>query len=262
MLRLAPQQLLFAAGIAALLISLGCASAPQIGVREAYQQKTIQRVAVVPFYTLGSFSLSADQLEHILEGAQQAAVSTLEMNGFEVISPEELMAQLSAAQAADTFHDGVLLRRDLDLYFEAIDAAEEPPLEVQTVAELSRRGVLKVDALLFGQVVYHTRTTCDEDPTEYTTRAVIIGEKSTTSAAPSPCVVSHFQGKLVHLPSGGTMWFNRVYLQTFLDASSSDEALQARQNIAEVVGRTLQGSNGVGHFEPAHKTEETMLGSQ
>lgn len=223
----------------------GCASAPEVGVRPAYEQRQVPRIAVVPFYSLGTFSLSGEQLDRVIASSEQSAVESLRDNGFEVIGPRAFRQHLAENDAATLFDDGVLLRSELANYFEPAQSANGgPDLEVTTVRELYEQGKLPADALLFGEVVYHTRTDCRVDPTQHNEYVDVL-QASESASENSSCVVSHFQAKLVHAPTGETMWFNRRLLQTYTDDTTGEAD---KQNLAQAVARTLGGSDGLAQF--------------
>lgn len=235
------------AGIA--LVLAACASTPEVGVRPDFEQKRVQRIAVVPFYTLSTFSLSQDELDQVLRESEQTAVESLRAGGFEVIEPRAFRQQLAEAGVATRFDDGVLLRNELSNYFEPARKSGQPSLEVATIQQLYQEGNLPADALLFGEVVYHTKTQCRADPTRYNEHAQVSGQSA--SPGPSPCVVSHFQAKLVYAPTGETMWFNRMLLQTHTDRATEQAD---RQNMVETVARTLAGPDGLRAFRTSSKT--------
>jgi hypothetical protein len=224
----------------------GCASAPEVGVRPAFEQRQVPRIAVVPFYSLGTFSLSNAQITEVMEASEASAVESLRASGFEVIEPRAFRQHLVENDATTLFDDGVMLRSELANYFEPAHGGDTgPDLEVTTVRELYEQGKLPAEALLFGEVVYHTRTNCRVDPTPHNEHAEILGASSVNASDASECVVSHFQAKLVHAPTGETMWFNRRLLQTYT-AEGAPEADQ--QNLAQTVTRTLGGSDGLAAF--------------
>jgi hypothetical protein len=227
-----------------------CASAPEVGVRPAFEKKKFPTVAVVPFYAVGNFSLSTNELDEVLRASETAAVEALRAEGFEVIEPGAFRQQLSAADVADTFDEGVLLRGPLSDYFEPSPKQSSPSLAVTTVRTLHTDGKLPSEALLFGEVVYHTETHCRVDPTEFHPRAQVIYQDKSGFAA-SPCVVSHFRAKLVHAPSGETMWFNHTLLQTH---SGEVVAETTSRNLAQAVANTLAGSDGLHTFRAGPRT--------
>jgi hypothetical protein len=248
----------------------GCASTPEVGVRPAFEQRQVLRIAVVPFYSVGSFSLSTKEMAQVIEASEQSAIDSLRTSGFEVIGPRAFRQHLAENSAATRFDDGVLLRSELAHYFEPAHSADAantgPDLEVTTVRSLSQNGKLPADALLFGEVVYHTRTDCRIDPTLYNDHSDVLRPPGTDAADSdtsnadasnsSECVVSHFQAKLVHAPTGETMWFNRRLLQTYT-VKDSPEADQ--HNLARTVTRTLGGSNGLAAFRAETQAPSAAL---
>ncbi|QDG49782.1 hypothetical protein FIV42_03220 [Persicimonas caeni] len=225
-------------------------------MRPDFEQRHVPRVAVAPFYSMGTFSLPADELDEALRSSEEAAIQALEADGFEVVGPRALRQHLAENDAAKAFDEGVLLRSELSNYFEPARDAGRPSLEVATIQKLYKEGKLPAEALLFGEVVYHTRTECRVDPTLYNDHADIAGASQTTEEAGSPCIVSHFQAKLVYAPTGETMWFNRKLLQTNTGEASLEAA---RANLTETVGRTLSGPEGLRSF--GGKTRTAALDS-
>lgn len=221
----------------------GCASAPQTGVRPEFQSHTLQRIAVVPFYAQANFSLRPDELAELLERSEFAAVASLREFGFEVVPPGEFRAHLDESGAARRFDEGIVLRSELSAYFEPAKSSNGPSLEVVTLAKLQQEGVIQADALLFGEVVYHTETRCHKGSENSKAREAL---KAPTAAPSTPCVVSHFQAKLVYVATGETMWFNRVLLETYpRDLTPA----VGSENMALTVGRTFAGPDGLDDFE-------------
>lgn len=227
------------------LLVAACATAPRVGVRPEFEQRHVPRVAVVPFYAMGTFSMTSDELDRTLRSSEQAAIEALEADGFEVVGPASLRQHLTEHDAAQSFDEGVLLRSELTNYFEPAHKQGGPSLEISTIRKLYKEGKLPAEALLFGEVVYHTRTTCRVDPTAYNPYADVAGESDTSSEAGSPCIVSHFQAKLVYAPTGETMWFNRKLLQTNTGEAGVEAA---RANLVETISRTLAGPDGLRSF--------------
>lgn len=250
---------LLAAIVSLAMIVAACASAPQVGVRPAFEQRHVPRVAVVPFYAMGTFSLPSSELAEALRSSEQAAIAALEADGFEVVDPRALRQHLAEHDAASVFDEGVLLRSELSNYFEPANDSTGPSLEVTTIRKLYQEGKLPAEALLFGEVVYHTRTECRFDPTAYNSYADVSGQANVSNQMGSPCIVTHFQAKLVYAPTGETMWFNRRLLQT--NTGQADLAA-ARANLTETVNRTLGGPDGLRSFGGKTRTAALEKGEE
>ncbi|MFW5968948.1 MAG: hypothetical protein ACOCV2_15595 [Persicimonas sp.] len=225
----------------------GCAASPQVGVRPEYQRDRLDEVAVAPFYAKSQFGLSEEELDELLAASEAGAVEALGTLGVEVIPPEEFRAYLDAQEAASRFDDGVPLRSSLSNYFEPAEANEpSDALEVTTVSTLHNEQKLPTDALLFGELVYHTRTECRADPTQFNKHAKVV--RSTDSRRrpePGLCLVSHVRAKLVDATNGRTMWFNTLLLQTHLQPG---EELEDVDHAADAIARTIGGEDGLSDF--------------
>lgn len=235
---------------------VGCASTPQTGVRPEFQTHILTRVAVVPFYAQTNFSLTPEELDAVLRESEHAAVESLRGYGFEVIAPPDFRDHLERVDAAALFDEGIVLHAELGTYFEPAKSANGPALEVATLAELNRDGALRVDALLFGEVVYYTETQCNADPNTTQSREAPRGSAETT-----PCVVSHFQAKLVYVPTGETMWFNRAFLETYPPPETPDAGAQT---LTQTVLRTFEGDDGLADLSvpQASTTPDTRVASE
>lgn len=237
---------------------VGCASGPKTGVRPEFQSHILQRVAVVPFYAQTNFSLSPEDLADVLAQSEHAAVASLRTYGFEVVASADFRTHLQKVDAADRFDEGIVLRSELSTYFEPAKTSNGPSLEVATLAELNRDGAIRVDALLFGEVVYHTETLCHHAPTAHSSREALKAPDAATSTSSTPCVVSHFQAKLVYVPTGETMWFNRALLETYPEPSAPGAGAE---NMAQTVVRTFDGPDGLDAFElpkPAASLDQSV----
>lgn len=195
---------------------------------------------MVPFYAQTNFSLSPDKLAAVLQQSERAAVESLRGYGFEVMGPADFRERLERADAATLFDDGIVLHAGLSTYFEPAKSSNGPSLEVATLTRLNQEGALGVDVLLFGEVVYYTETLCNTDPNTAKSR-----EAPRTSTTSTPCVVSHFQAKLVYVSTGETMWFNRAFLETYPPPATPDAGAAT---ITQTVARTFDGPDGLADF--------------
>ena len=233
-----------------LLASSACgataSSTAAVGVRPGYEQVELQRVAVVPFYTTGQFSLDETTHQALVQAYQKETLRWLEERGIEAVSPEELEVGLKAVGAWKQFQEGVNLRLPLSEHFEPRPDESTVPLEVVTLKQLAEKGALPTQALLIGEVVYQTRTTCAVSADTETEQAEVVVRPGAPSTLPRPCVVSHFQAKLIDATTGETMWYSRK-LREIHTAEITDEV--ARANIEGVVEATLGGPYGLGNLQ-------------
>lgn len=231
--------------VAGLLLS--CASGPQTGVRTDFQQVELESVAVAPFYERGSFGLDTDRRQQLRDEYERAAVDALEASGFEVVDAQTLRHHLTERDAWRDFEDGVSLRSALTGYFEPGDDGTRRSIEIATIQDLADAGTLPVDALLFGEIVYHSRGTCRHRADDHNPYARVTTGPATPDELPRPCISSHFQAKLVDAGTGYTMWFNRTFIETHTDYVDRDVGLQT---IARTVRATLTEDGGLTSLAP------------
>ncbi|TXD39259.1 hypothetical protein FRC98_02340 [Lujinxingia vulgaris] len=225
-----------------MVLVAGCATTPDVGVRDDYRSAKVRSVAVVPFYASGTFGLPDANFEPLRLAYQAQAIAWLEEMGFEVIGPDALESHLRERDQWEIFEEGVLLRGSLTRYFEPVEDQPEPRVEVLTLRTLSSQDALPADTLLVGQIVYHSRGTCRQSPDEFTRYARTSSTADAPSEFPRPCVVSHFQAKLVDARTGETMWFNRMYREFYSRQLNEDVT---RQNISRTVTDTLSQDSGL-----------------
>ncbi|RAL25414.1 hypothetical protein DL240_04165 [Lujinxingia litoralis] len=224
------------------LLTLACASTPDVGVRHDYRSARVRSVAVVPFYAVGTFGLGDDEFELLRLTYQAQAIAWLQKMGFEVMEPEALQHHLSHHELREIFEEGVLLRSALTSYFEPSNDGQTPGVEVLTLRTLARQEALPTDTLLIGQIVYHSRGTCRQAPDAFTPYARTSATADTPAGYPRPCVVSHFQAKLVDIHTGHTMWFNRMHRESYGRQINEDLTLH---NITRTIQDTLGEGSGL-----------------
>lgn len=217
----------------------GCATTSPVGVRAPFQNARVTEVTVVDFYSISSFGMSPEELDATVDLYEEAALAWLRANGTSTYSPAALRESLEKKGANQTFIDGVLLDRTLSELFEPSDG--ELPLESRTVKILAGKGAFPATALLFGEVVYHTRGTCDGEVRRFNDRAVVL-DPVDAATPPTPCIVSHVDAKLVDAASGTTMWHNRLLVEQWY--SGNGEEL-GQPTIVRVVELALEGDNGI-----------------
>ena len=229
--------------LAVLGLCSACATSPDLGARSGYTGATVSRITVAPMYASSSLGAPETLLERRLELAELSAVEALGTFGYRVMGPDQLQASLDREHRWQDYLDGVLLRDDLEDHFEAEPRTGEPRLESTSITELA--DALPTRYVLFGQLVYHTTTTCRVDPVAYQPLAVV---EPADATLPSPCAISHVAFKLVDARSGQTMWFNKV----FLESRGDDGEELARHNLSRAVAEALVGARGLPHFfEPS-----------
>ncbi|TXD32500.1 hypothetical protein FRC96_17325 [Lujinxingia vulgaris] len=220
----------------------GCASTPDVGVRDDYRSAKVRSVAVVPFYASGTFGMPSANFEPLRLAYQAQAMAWLEEMGFEVIAPDALERHLRERELWEVFDEGVALRGSLHRYFEPVDDQPEPRVEVLTLRTLAEQDALPADTLLVGQIVYHSRGTCRQSPESFTRYARTSSTADAPTGFPRPCVVSHFQAKLIDARTGHTMWFNRMYREFYSRQLNEDIT---RRNIIHTVADTLGDGSGL-----------------
>ena len=236
---------IFVTTLIALLWS--CASGPETGVRTEYRESNIESVAIVPFYTGGSFGLDGDEQTHLRTEYERAATSALEAQGLEVIDSRAFEQLLTEHGISDEFHQGVRLRQRLELYFEPAATGERQPLEIRTLRDLASDHEVFADTLLFGEIIYHSAGTCRELADDNNPYAVSSISPSAPTAPPRPCVSSHFQAKLVDARTGRAMWFNRAFVEHHVPRI--DDSVVST-TLSETVERTLGGDGGITPLAP------------
>ncbi|MEM1349126.1 MAG: hypothetical protein AAGI01_11255, partial [Myxococcota bacterium] len=123
--------------IAMMLSATSCARSP-VGVRSEFKRTRVARVAVAPFYALGTFGLGDEELRDAVSLHELYTVRWLREQGFTVVEPAALTQMLAEYGALQDFEDSVLLRQSLADIFEPIPTN----IEVATLRRLSREGKL------------------------------------------------------------------------------------------------------------------------
>ena len=223
-----------------------CASTPDTGVRKNFEQAQIRSVAIVPFYSRASFGMDRQKISEVRETYEAVATATLREQGFEVIDPRAFRQHLVELGLWEQFTDGIYLRRSLTTYFEP-GSSQTPSVEVLTLAALAADDAFPVEALLFGELIYHTQGSCQGSPDRFTPYAQLTVTSGAPDSYPRPCVSSHFQAKLVDAQSGHTMWFNRMFHETH--SRHIDDEI-ARRNITQAVRATIAERAGLESLAP------------
>lgn len=225
-----------------------CATAPRVGVREDFAQVTVTSVAAAPLFATSQFGLDGARFASVRETYERAVAQDLRSLGFEVVTPDELHAQLEARGALDQLEDISTFRNGLSGYFEP-RPGEREPREVLVLRALHADGALPASTLFVGEIAYQSAGVCTSDPREHNQLAQVFvgGKPARGDLAASPCVVSHFQAKLVDGETGRTMWQNR-FLRELRVAEVTPDVLA--ENIAATVHTVILGEFGLGPFAP------------
>ncbi len=211
----------------------GCATPNPVGVRAKFDDTKVRSVTVFPAYSLASFGLSASESAYVGRVYTEAMVEWAHGAGLQVVTLDELKANLGD-KAKQSINDGYPPTLPLDRAFEPKEV-EFIGAEVEMVQKLSELQALPTDAILVGEIVYQTEGRCEEPATEHSDRAWVDGQQEMED-----CLVSHFQAKLVHIPSGETIWHNRALLERRAIASPETRL----RTIKQAVAMTLQGAGG------------------
>ena len=218
-------------------------------MRGSYKRAHIQSTTVVPFYARSRFSLSGDHLGERLMWAESVVVEWLGERGIRVLPPDRTRDQLVQAKKWEHFTGGGLLRRDLSNSFESAARPQQKESQTQLVRELRAGGEFGTRYVLFGELLYHTTGTCRTRGDQYTDRARVVIAKDAADTLPRPCVVTHFQARLVDADTGTTVWYNRRMRE--LHARKVEDSHE-RENIRQVVQTTIAGSDGLGKIFAAN----------
>ena len=217
----------------------GCATTRSVGVRKAFSQHNLRSIAVVPVTSSSRFGMDEFQWQTIRSTYERQILEELRRLGFEVASPQQLEARLRRSGNWQTFTEILVAKGDVARRFEPEFYGENVPLEVLALGRLARASALESDALLISEIVYQSDGVCDRDPRAYSPHAVLIGDPDVTS----PCVVSHFEAKLIDPDTGRTMWHNRQLRELRVDEVTPEVRLE---NIRQTVAGTLSGAHGLG----------------
>lgn len=229
--------------VALVTAPVGCATGPQVGVRGSYDNTRIQAATVVPFFSRAAFSLAPETLDERLGWAQSVALEWLAEHGVRVVSPDRARDRLvQASQWEEHFTDGGLLRRDLATSFESADRDQKKKSQVELLRRLHENGHLEGRFLLFGELLYHSAGTCHTRADAHTDRSRVVVADGVPASLPRPCIVTHFQARLVDIETGSTVWYNRRMREWHVDEVGRD---RERANIRNVVRAAIGGDDGL-----------------
>lgn len=190
---------------------------------------------MTPTYSVGGFGMTEREREIVERTYQIQTIRWLEAHGFAVIEPDELATQFSSEDSRALYLEIVDLNESLDTYFEGVSGIES--IELTSLKELWEQGELPSKTLLFSEVVYQSDGICRIRASEFTELSEVIGPSEETG----PCIISHFQAKLVDAESGATMWHNRMLREVRVETSPRQRA----ENIEAVVKHTFTGPHGL-----------------
>ena len=232
---------LAALGVVAVLAS-GCATGPNVGVRSSYETSRLGPTSVVPFFALSQFSLHDEAVATRLDWAESTAVHWLEERGIRVVTPERTRHRLQIGDSWNHFTEGGLLRKDLSDAFEAANRDQKATAQVSLARQIRDDEGFETRYVLFGELLYHTKGTCRTRADNYQRRARVVVTPDAPEKMPRPCIVSHFQARLVDVESGATVWYNRRLRE--LHIAEHDDRW-TRKNLRGVVHGTLAGDDGL-----------------
>lgn len=219
-----------------------CATGQKTGIRKDFEQHQVRTLAVASFYSGSNFGMSPQEFDEVRELYEAAATGALRTMGFDVVDPRAFHQHLVELQVWEPFQDGVRLHRPLTSYFELGGPKAPVPVEVLTLQAIAGQASIPVEAVLFGELVYHSQGICRTETALATPYAQISKLAGAPDALPRPCVTSHFQAKLVDVQTGQTMWFNRMFVETH--ARHIDKEL-AKENIRRAVFATISERAGL-----------------
>lgn len=236
-----------AAVLTVAIFASGCASGPQTGVRADYGDRQLSTVAIAPFYARGNFGMADETVDQLRAQYESRAAQSLRSQGFEVIDAGQFRNHLAAQQAWESYDKAMVFRQPLTAYFEPSVGSRSPSIHIRTLRQLQQTRALPADAILYGEVVYHTQGTCRGDSRKINDYAQLTVLPTAPQRLPRPCITSHFQAKLVDAQTGHTMWFNRSFWESH--SAQLGPQLEA-DNIMRVVNAALSGDGGVAPLAP------------
>lgn len=206
-----------------LLAVSGCATTsgegPELGIRAGYEALNVQRVAVLHVVPESSWGLDDAQLLALLATYETRSTAGLEGLGLEVVDHDAVAQALKGTPFQDRLGEALDIDRSLGELFE--DGGDVPSADerLSTVTAIGEH--LGVQAVFLARVVYHTEALCDgTNDSEYTPYVILPDGEPEDDRV--PCVVSHFEAKLVDARTGKTIWYNRALRE--VRARSSDSA--------------------------------------
>lgn len=224
-----------------LCLSVACATVPKIGVRGDYKKSRLATSALVPFFALSQFSLSKEALQERLDWAESTALQWLRERDVDVVPPRKTRQSLQAVSRWGPFDHNGIFRSDLSRSFENSDD-EKNATQTERIQELWSKEYLPDRYILLGEILYHTTGTCETEADDYTKRANVVVAPKAPKKLPRPCVVTHFQARLVDAKTGSTVWYNRRMRELHVPALNES---WTRKNVRGVVIETLGGSDGL-----------------
>lgn len=241
----------------ALLLLSACATGNKttIGMRPEFQRVEIDSIAIVPFYAQSRFSLNDADFEAMIESYESATAAWFERMGFDVVDARAFQHHLTEIGAWQEFNDGIILRHSLRNYFEHTGTKPSLAIEVITLKRLAAEGKLPAQNLLFGEVIYHSEGICHIDARGYSDYVETSVLSQAPSSLPRPCIVSHFQAKLITASSAQTMWFNRSMREVH---TGSLEPQMTAQTVSETIEQTFGNKAGI-KIQPGPNDSSTAI---
>lgn len=243
--------------IASLVSLASCASAPTIGVRTGFENRTLPRIAVAPISSTSRFGTPPEHWRALEADVSRRIETDLEALGFDVVDAEELRDELERQDAWERFTELLNFDDGLDTRFEPSLYAPATA-EILTLRELSIEGAVSAPAVLFTEIVYHSRGECTVDARTHSRFAVVVDRagNEVDAKAASPCVVTHIQAKLVDVKSAGTMWHNRVLRELRApEVAANDD----RTNASATTHAVIAGDYGIAPFAPGASRRQSTV---
>lgn len=229
--------LLAATLLALLVLGTSCASGPRHASSSTQGLPGGARVALAGFYATTAQGMGRAEQQRALAMYEEAAAGWLRERQLVVVPPRELHAHLRERDALGSWQDALARRTALAHHFVHAPLSGAPA-EAIAMSQLHERGDLPAPYVLFGEVVYHSQTTCTERADRYNDLALVAHTTKATAQGPSPCVVSHLHLKLVDARTGKVLGQHRQLRE--LHAERIDESL-VWANVQMTVDQTLQG---------------------
>lgn len=210
---------------------VSCATTPGVGVRPDFEGIRLTMIAVPSTYSTTTFGLRAYERRGVERAYELAATRWLMHRGIAVIDAQTLKSHLTRQGVSRASQDELDLKKPLTDYFEA----ESTERKTQAVRALWDRGALPTRALLFTEVVYQSEGYC-QDTEVVGPHHIVTGD----AASDHPCIISHFQAKLIDAQTGATMWHNRALIEHRVTVSIEARA----RTIDQAIHQTFSGPFG------------------
>lgn len=224
------------------VLCTACATGRTVGIDDDYRRQTLTSVAVWPFHSEDSFSLTDDARDRVLRSSQTRATQWFGERIGSVTSPKALTDRL----ARDGDNSGADSSMDeLDVPLRHRYNPENRPRPSQAARRLMdwhEAGELSERFVLFGRVIYHTETLCRLRADDHAPRATVQVHPDAPNQMPRPCIVTHLRMKLVDARRGTTVWYNEGLREYHVPSITPD---RVRTNAHRLVDRLLGDPDGL-----------------